>query len=481
MKSRKIMSGLLAIALMLTINSGTVSAGEIKLDSMNQDAKMKYAKMEEVALDKSKEDNRVNYLERQYEGEQYKVKEGISDSRKRRNTAENTDPNYAYIVEDSMVVQGTVEAANEARWYAFILNEKSKITLLAQMVEAMDADLYLFSLNEETLELELIGGSANAGKGITEYTCGILEAGTYFFAIQGYEGTGNYAFAFYQNTSLANEVNDTPNMATVAKVDSKMTGVIDNPYDIDYYKITLTSAVLMKYSFTGPANYEMKLESNDGKVLSMPTANTYKFFPGTYYFKVQSKDTSSSLTQEYSITTTKISNMSSDSRADVIGICEKANIYYETDLLTVHYVNGNSIDPSYSYIKNLSNSQGRQSYNMVLDKSKISNVVMSGVYEPDIIYYISSTRPAMSVGSKYVLSLTFTGDRLYRIHNYCTGAYSMNNFSQDFDAVNVLIDPETGKLVDILEFNYYYDFAPVGSNQILFTRPGWGLDFYQIN
>lgn len=85
----------------------------------------------------------------------------------------------------------------------------------------------------------------------------------------------------------------------------------------------------------------------------------------------------------------------------------------------------------------------------------------------------------MAVSSRYVLSLTFTGNRLYRIHNFCTGAYSMNNFSQDFDAVNVLIDPATGKLVDILEFNYYYDFAPVGSNKILFTRPGWGLDFYK--
>lgn len=317
MKSKKVMSGLLAIALMLTLNSGTVSAGEIHTDSMNQDVKIEYAKMEEVTLNKSEEDNhRTNHLERQYEGEQYKVKEDISDSRKSRNMAANTDPNYAYIVEDGMVVQGTIEAEKEARWYAFILNEKSKVTLLTQMVEAMDADLYMFSLNEETMGLELIGGSANAGKGIEEYAYGILEAGTYFFAIQGYEGTGNYAFAFYQNTSLANEINDTYDMATVAGLGTRLTGVIDNPYDVDYYKITLTTAVLMKYSFTGPANYEMKLESDNGKVLSMPVANTYKFFPGTYYFKVQSKDTSCSLTQEYSITTTKICNMSSDSKAE---------------------------------------------------------------------------------------------------------------------------------------------------------------------
>lgn len=35
----------------------------------------------------------------------------------------------------------------------------------------------------------------------------------------------------------------------------------------------------------------------------------------------------------------------------------------------------------------------------------------------------------------------------------------------DLGATTVLIDPETGKLIDIAEFNYFYDFA-VGSNHI---------------
>ncbi len=74
-------------------------------------------------------------------------------------------------------------------------------TNMLQMVESLDADLYMFALNEQTYELDLIGGSANEGVGIYEYFNCVMEAGTYFFAVGGYEGTGNFAFAYYQSTS----------------------------------------------------------------------------------------------------------------------------------------------------------------------------------------------------------------------------------------------------------------------------------------
>ena len=46
----------------------------------------------------------------------------------------------------------------------------------------------------------------------------------------------------------------------------------------------------------------------------------------------------------------------------------------------------------------------------------------------------------------------------------------MNTYLADMDSVTVLIDPDTGKLIDIVEFNYFYDFAPVGSNSITWAR-----------
>ena len=43
------------------------------------------------------------------------------------------------------------------KWYVFSLSEKSKISIMLQMVESLDADLYMFALNEQTYELDLIG------------------------------------------------------------------------------------------------------------------------------------------------------------------------------------------------------------------------------------------------------------------------------------------------------------------------------------
>ena len=61
-----------------------------------------------------------------------------------RNTVENTDPNYAYLVENDYLMQGTLEAVNEMRWYAFQANEKSKVTIQLEMAESVDADIYLY-------------------------------------------------------------------------------------------------------------------------------------------------------------------------------------------------------------------------------------------------------------------------------------------------------------------------------------------------
>ena len=65
----------------------------------------------------------------------------------------NTDPNNAYLVSNDTITQGTVEESDEMRWYAFILNQTSKITILLQMVDTLDADLYIYKLDEQTYDL----------------------------------------------------------------------------------------------------------------------------------------------------------------------------------------------------------------------------------------------------------------------------------------------------------------------------------------
>ena len=97
---------------------------------------------------------------------------------------------------------------------------------------------------------------------------------------------------------------------------------------------------------------------------------------------------------------------------------------------------------------------------------------------PAAIYYMKSTRPAMNVGSRAALELTFYSDsNFYSVHCRCTGAYKENNLWH-FKAVTVIIDPSTGKLIDIESFNYYYDYA-VGSNSLTFTRRYPSMTLYK--
>lgn len=494
MLKKKLISAILCSMLVLTIsNGGTVQADStsnieptahidstakvIDLSTVQPDLNFEELPKEELQATEvpSKE---ANVLSRKNVAATYQLKNELNKQRL-NTTSGNTDPNNAYLVTNDTVTQGQITQTGELRWYAFSLTEKSKVTILLQMVEALDADLYLYSLNEETYQLELIGGSATSGLGITEYFNNVLDAGVYFFAIGGYEGAGNFAFAYYESTKdVANEINDTVETATPITLNSNLSGVIDNPNDIDYYKLTVTQPTLIQYSITTSNKYSLLYAQKSGSTAAIypinTKTNTYKMLPGTYYFAVLSQNGTYSSTSTYSILFKQVGVVSADSRVTRVGISEAAGIIYETDAVgSVNYINGHVIDISYSLYETYTNSAGYQLYDISIDTTANHYAVQrSGNYEPAAVFYHNSTRPAMNVKNRPALMLTYVSDtNFYKIHCRGTGAYSMNTLWEDMNNVTVLIDPATGKLIDIVEFNYYYNFAPVGTNNITITSP----------
>ena len=250
MKGKKILSGMLALAMLFSVNGGIVRAENKGIDrptDLNKDVEYFTMSDDGSEVEPTGEvENSFNQMEHPYNGSEYTIYDG-KPLRQSRAVVENTDPNNAYIVTNDIVAQGTIATAGEMRWYAFQLEEKSKVTILLQMVNSLDADLYVFSLDDS--KLNLIGGSGTAGAGVTEYYTQVMEAGIYFFAVGGYEGTGNYAFAYYQSSrDVENEVNDLPTLATAAEFNTDIVGVIDTPLDVDYYKVTVSSPIMMRYS-----------------------------------------------------------------------------------------------------------------------------------------------------------------------------------------------------------------------------------------
>lgn len=393
----------------------------------------------------------------------------------------NTNPSYAIPVSNNSVYQGVIESENEVRWYTFTLSQKSTVTIFMQMADTMDADLYICDEN-----FDIVGGSASEGAGVSELAKSVLDTGTYYIAIEGYEGTGDFAFLYFQSSVDADyEINDFASSATNVSLNSSITGVIDSPIDIDYYKLTVTKTTIMRYSISSSMGYSIVYAGKSGDNAEIYAVNgdiyMVKMLPGTYYFAVLSEDDQYSATSTYTINFNKIAELANGGGSDIIGICEKAGIVFQSDIDGTNcYVNGNPIDYSYSYVNNLSNSAGSQSYNITIQKRNDVRVYLGdGEFAPSAVYYHSSTRPAMKVSSRAALELTFYADKdFYSIHCRCTGAYDMNNFWDETNVVQVLIDPSTGKLIDIVQFNYYYDFAPVGTNYITITRP-YTMTFYQ--
>lgn len=442
-----------------------------KLQNMAVTAAHETEEMEQIAGYEAE----ANKLERSYQGD-LEMGPQIDLLTDAGSTTENTDPNYAYLVSDNTITQGVIENVNEFRWYAFVLNEKSKVSILLQMVTSLDADLYLFSLNQETSSLELVGGSATEGVEVQEFYNGVLEPGTYFFSVAGYEGTGNFAFAYYESSADANyEINDSAGLASNVELSTNITGVIDHPNDWDYYKFTVVNPTILRYSISAPNGYSLGYAGSSGSAPVIIDGTMIKVRPGTYYFAVYSPNGAYSSDDAYTVCFKKIGEYADEDEAPFRAISEEAGIVFQTNISgTSCYVNGKPIDFSYEYSFNDSNVGGYQSYNITLSnregvRCQIWNEDMQG---PDVVYYHSSTRPYRKVESKNLLRLMFYADesvKFYRIMCRGTGAYQNNTLFVDPNYAIVLIDPDTGKLVDIAEFNYFYDFA-MGSNHITYAR-----------
>ena len=265
---------------------------------------------------------------------------------------DNTDPNNAVEILNGEKKTNSL-IIDEFRWYHFTIEQLSKLTIYLEMDDTIDADLYLLSLNADSGELSIIETSSNEGTGVDEAIAGKIEAGTYFIAVSGYEGSGNFSLGLYTSTrDVDYEFNDSLSTATEVSgvFDLNGTcGVIDSPYDVDFYKLTLSEASAVRfelkytsdkyavYYYTGNAMYAIK-------------DDLYALDEGTHYFVVLSTDGSYSATRGYTLYIHNIAPVSTDETARFYAVCDRANIVFQFNGdRTNFYVNGNEIDFSYSY------------------------------------------------------------------------------------------------------------------------------------
>ena len=240
-----------------------------------------------------------------------------------------------------------------------------------------------------------------------------------------------------------------------------------------YRSMSLDSAVRFELKYTSD-KYAVYYYSGDA--LYAVKDNLYALDEGTHYFVVLSTDGSYSATRGYTLYIHNIAPISTDTTAKFYAVCDRANIVFQFNAArTNFYVNGNEIDFSYSYKR----SSSSVNYDISLRRTSNFNVCLLQTegtslpleYQqviPDAVYVLNSS--FSGIKDKYVLTLSVFdwSTPCYWIHVRGTGSSSDMTCWKDLNMANLYIDPDTGKVIDIEWYNYFYENL---NYRLSFTRP----------
>ncbi|MEH0020581.1 MAG: hypothetical protein V6Z89_13055 [Desulfobacter sp.] len=267
--------------------------------------------------------------------------------------ATNTDPNNALVLPPDLTTGDTFAAVGEQRWYVAEFTTQSKLSAVLLSDTTLDANLYVYKLNQTTMQLELFAHSTFAGLGATDYTDNIVDAGIYYFMIHCASGSGIFNYTIYTSTQdISHEINDImPNASPLVLDDNNgyslptatVDAVIDNPSDFDYYSINLPNDGLYQILLVSPSGKSYQsLWSGDGQNVYTAPDGIYSFSSGINYFGVRSLDGSYSSTDTYSLVVKEVKHATFDAAnyigewnditftlgSDVMILAEKQNVGY---------------------------------------------------------------------------------------------------------------------------------------------------------
>lgn len=360
-------------------------------------------------------------------------------------TPENTSPSDAIYIAPNTGVNGNIVVDTEIRWYITQLTEKSKVSQIMTLSETQNFDLFLFKYNQEEGKLDIVTGSV-LGKGQQEAFDVVLEAGIYFIGIESKEGTGTFTlYNFVSTLDVDYEVNDTVDNSTVIdqNFNTTINGVLDNPTDKDYYKVEVSNKKVLNVKLISPDNKYTVLYYDGNDYYNIPETCTLE--AGTHYFLVYAENSDFSATEPYKLEMNLIHN----SKRELLATTNDKSVKLEKSFNGKdYYINGNKIDFSYNFQKRYSNKYGHYSTTM-----KISKRTNSELLGAKFVNYTTNWEGANS--KQKVLRAVLNDVSVYIWRN-SGGAYEGPIMNDHFDAAEVIIDPDTGKIIDIVKPNFFY-------------------------
>lgn len=215
----------------------------------------------------------------------------------------NTKPDEALFIQTGQAYQGYITTEGESRWFYTQVTTPAKLTSFLSVVNsaAIDYDLSLYYLNEETSQIQQVAFST---KGPTQYEqlSHIAKAGYYFIRVSSYQGADTTnpftVFTVTSDSYDANEPDDNPWLAKDrGAAPFVSTQNIDNSFDEDWTKVTLTAQSKMNLRLDNTSTYgTYQLQLFNANLVSQGTlaqnTNGQVTLPaGTYYIQVLAPST----------------------------------------------------------------------------------------------------------------------------------------------------------------------------------------------
>jgi hypothetical protein len=234
-----------------------------------------------------------------------------------------------------------------------------------------------------------------------------------------------------------------------------MTATIDSPYDYDLYKFTVTNNQIIEYTFDRPAGYDYQIILFDGSSMyAIPDSAAYRLNIGTYYFIIRS-NTSTGLHSNTDVYGLKILDykMSSDASAVYMwNTVDKKAIFQFNASRTAYYINGNPIN--FTYSRTFTVSGGR---NVYMNLYKTSNQFVA-LFDEET-HYVGELPDFINFKGPFVGDKSYSNALLLSLGNT---NLVVNSYSPDYPSIfspraMVVIDSDTGNVVDIMEPNPMHD------------------------
>lgn len=361
-------------------------------------------------------------------------------------TGHNTAGTALYLDSSYMGMVLSDTANSCENWYFFYLESQSKISAVLEQPTNGDYDIYLYQYNDDGT-LTLISYSIYTGT-TTENLSAIGGSGYYFLrVVPETEANDMYNFMITLITQYdACEPDDIPAFAVEYENSINVNNTIDNSFDQDWSKLTITNAgthivslsnicegnTYNVYIYDSAFNFIAGMSCNENKV------GTVSLATGDYYICVKSANGYSD-SQSYNLKVIKqkssLSNTMFTKTGQIVELTSSAL-----------YINGSVVDMNWNYCYAV-NYTRRQSIITNANTSFAMGYLKNGTYNGP-----------QSVSSSDCIAV-YMDKFMYTYFCYMSGdGAGYDRLTQEFgdeEYVLFYVDAKTGTVIDT-EVNYYY-------------------------